>query len=76
MYQSHIPGRLGYFDQDPIYDFIGFTHHPPQCRIYASVNQVNTGSNNGLSPIWRQAIIQTNTGLLSIGPLEQTSLKF
>ena len=26
-------------------------------------------SNNVLSPVWRQAIISTNTGLLSIGPL-------
>ena len=27
------------------------------------------GSDNGLSPDWRQAIILTNTGLLLIGPL-------
>ena len=27
------------------------------------------GSDNGLSPAWRQAIIRTNAGLLSIGPL-------
>ena len=27
------------------------------------------GSDNGLSPIRHQAIIQTNAGLLSIGPL-------
>ena len=27
------------------------------------------GSDNGLSPGWRQAIIWTNAGLLSIGPL-------
>ena len=27
------------------------------------------GSDNGLSPIWRQAIIYTNDGSLSIGPL-------
>ena len=31
--------------------------HLPQCRIYASVNWVSIGSGNGLSPIWRQAII-------------------
>ena len=29
----------------------------PKCRIYASVNRVNIGSDNGLSPIRRQAII-------------------
>ena len=29
----------------------------PLCRIYASLDQVSIGSNNGLSPIRRQAII-------------------
>ena len=33
------------------------------------MNQVNIGSDNGMTPIWRQAIIWTNAGLLSIGPL-------
>ena len=41
----------------------------PQCRIYTSENRINIGSDNGLSPIRRQAIIWTNAGLLSIGPL-------
>ena len=36
---------------------------------YASVNRVSSGSDNGLSPIRRQAIIQTKAGLLLIGPL-------
>ena len=36
--------------------------------MYSSVNRVNTGSDNGLAPIRRQAIIWTNAGLLSIGP--------
>ena len=27
------------------------------------------GSDNGLSPGWRQAIIKTNAGILLIGPL-------
>ena len=35
-------------------------------RIYVSVNRVDIGSDNGLSPIWHQAIIWTNAGLLSI----------
>ena len=39
------------------------TQLPPNCRIYASV----IGSDNGLSPIRRQAIIWTSSGLLSIG---------
>ena len=44
--------------------------HLPQCHIYAaSVNQVSIGSDNGLSPIRRQAIIWASAGLLSIGPL-------
>ena len=34
-----------------------------------SVNQVSIGPDSGLLPIKRQAIIQTNAGLLSIGPL-------
>ena len=41
----------------------------PRCRMYAWVNQVSIGSDNGLSPGGRQAIIWTNTGLLPIGPL-------
>ena len=34
------------------------------------MNWVSIGSDNGLSPIWRQATIQTNAGWLQIGPLE------
>ena len=37
--------------------------------MYASVNRVGIGSENGLSPIRCQAIILTNAGILSIGPL-------
>ena len=39
------------------------------CRIYASVNWVSNGSDNGLSPVRRQTIIWTNVGMLLIGPL-------
>ena len=46
-----------------------FHKSPPLCCIYASVNRVSIGSDNGLWPFRRQAIILTNTGLLSIGPL-------
>ena len=42
---------------------------PSACRLYASVNRVSICSDNGLSLIQRQAIIYTNAGLLSIGPL-------
>ena len=38
-----------------------------QCLIYALVNRVSTGSDNGLSPFQCQAIFWTNAGLLSIG---------
>ena len=34
-----------------------------------SVNQVSIGSDNSLAPVRRQAIIWTNAGILSIGPL-------
>ena len=48
----------------------------PLCRIYASVNRVSIGSDNGLSPIRRQAIIYTNAVVLSIGPLGAISSDF
>ena len=38
-------------------------------RIYASANLPTIGSDNGLSPDRRQAIIWTNAGILLIGPL-------
>ena len=43
----------------------------PQCHIhvYASVNQVSIGWDNGLSPIQHQAIIWTYAGMLLIAPL-------
>ena len=42
----------------------------PPIAAYASVNWGSIGSDNGLLPIRRQAIIWTNDGLLSIGPLK------
>ena len=39
------------------------------CHIYALVNWVSIGSDNGLSPVLHQAITWTNADLLSIGPL-------
>ena len=38
--------------------------------LSALVNWSSIGSDNGLSPIRRQAIIWTNAGILSIGPIE------
>ena len=38
-------------------------------RIYASLNRAIIGSDNGLSPVRRQAIIWTNAGILLIEPL-------
>ena len=46
---------------------------PIAIYIYASVNRVNIGSDNGMSPFRRQAISQTSVGLLSNGT---TSMKF
>ena len=37
--------------------------------VYVSVNRGSIGSDNGLSPIQRQAIISPNARLLSIGPI-------
>ena len=42
---------------------------PPQCSIHASLIWVSNGSYNSLSPIRRQAIIETSAGLLSTGTL-------
>ena len=47
--------------------------HIPQRRIYASVNRVSIGSDNGLSHIRRQVIILNNARLLSIEPFGTNS---
>ena len=52
-----------------------FNSSPLVQHIYASVNWVNIGSDNGLSSIQRQTIIWTNAGILLIKAL-QTSVKF
>ena len=39
-------------------------------RKYASATETIFGSHNDLSPVWRQAIIWTYNGILSIGALE------
>ena len=44
------------------------THIPLVPHVYSWVNWFSIGSDNGLPPIWHQAITWTNTGLLSIGP--------
>ena len=45
------------------------THCGPVTRTYSSMKYVNIGSDNGLSPVPRQAIILNNAGLLSIETL-------
>ena len=54
----------------------GFWLIEAEWRIYASLNWVIIGSDNGLSPVRRQAIIWTNAGILLIGPLGTTQWKF
>ena len=54
---------------------LSWLSHFPYCRIYASVNRDTIGSDNGLSPIRCQAIMSTNAGLLSIGPLWTNFIK-
>ena len=39
------------------------------CRIYASVDRVSIGQDNGLSPGWHQTIILTNAGISLMRPL-------
>ena len=43
--------------------------------MYPPVNLAISALDNGLAPVWRQAIISTNEGLL-IGPWKQISVKF
>ena len=45
------------------------THLPLVPYIYASVNRVSIGSDNGLSPSRRQAIIWANDGIFLAGRL-------
>ena len=45
-----------------------FNSMRPRC-IYALATYITIGSDNGLSPIWCQAIIWTNVRVLSIGPM-------
>ena len=49
--------------------FMGFTHWGRVTHICVA-NLTIIGSDNGLSPGWRQAIIWTNAWILSSGPLE------
>ena len=51
----------------PCHLFIYFIE--AEWRIYASLNWVIIGSDNGLSPVRRQAIIRTNAEILLIGTL-------
>ena len=44
--------------------------------MYASVYRVSMGSDSGLSPVWRQAIIETNAGILLILPFGTNLMKF
>ena len=39
-------------------------------KSYVSVNQAIIGTDNGLVPVRRQAIIWTNVSLFTYGPLE------
>ena len=53
----------------PVEDTNWLPHLPLVPYIYASVNRVSIASDNGLSPVRRQAIIWTNAGILSIWSL-------
>ena len=44
--------------------------------MYAPVNQVSIGLDNGLLPIRSQDIIWTSAGLLSIGPSPGVSINY
>ena len=44
-------------------------------RGHASLNKAIIGSDNGLRPVWCQAIIRASAGILLIGPREHNPLK-
>ena len=56
------------FLQLRVYFEVQFNSSQPSAE-YMSVNWFSIGSDNGLSPVWRQAITWTNAKLLSIRPL-------
>ena len=58
--------------QQPCYWLVIINSSPPG----APVNWVSIGSDNGLLPSQHQAIIWTNVGLLSIGPLGTNMSEF
>ena len=62
--KSSVPEQNGSYFADSIFECIFFNKD-----IYASMNWVITGPDNGLSPVRRQAITWTNAGLLLIGIL-------
>ena len=70
---DYIWPNMTIFIQAYIYIYI-YINSPP-CGIYASANRVSIGSDNGLSPIRRQAIIWTSAELLLIGHLGTNLMK-
>ena len=66
---------MGYTDMEAIYLFGYIEPIEDEWRAYASGNYTIIGSDKGLSPVRRLAIIETNAGVLSIGPWEQISME-
>ena len=46
------------------------------CKLANGINWVTIGSGINLDPVWDQAIIWTNNGLLWVGQLVKTLVKF
>ena len=57
------------------YELNGFAHtnylNEAEWRKYASLHKTVFGSDNGLSPLWHQAIIWTNAGIILITSLRK-----
>ena len=64
-----------YLSTQPCNDVV-LQHIEAEWRIYASLNWVIIGSDNGLSPVRRQAIICTNVVILLIWPLGKLQWNF
>ena len=66
--QTHVPYRIGAYVQQ-VWQMAAAELTEAEWRIYASVNNVIIGSDNGLSPARNNAINCTYVGLFLSGPL-------
>ena len=70
-HHANVPLLLAFIDLDFFStDENHYVKSSPPSTAYMSVNRTSIGSEDGLSPIKRQAIIWNNAGISLIGPME------